>query len=246
MAHTLVNAGKSVLDAREGPAVPAAVAVDPIGLSDFKRDELYLRRPEKHPDGPGHGEHRRVVLHQPRRAGPQRRAARLPRHRQRATTRRSKAIPRQCVGGGTQLYGGVSLRFSPPTSGCQSFNAGRTDLQRRPQRRRRSARRATGRSPTTTWSRTTPRPSSWSASTARARTRRSRPAADYYQTPLPPNPISEYAARRHGRARHEAATARRWRSSPQDHAPSGRTVGRPTRRRRPRPRSSTATAIRSG
>ena len=35
----------------------------------------------------------------------------------------------QCVGGGTQLYGGVSLRFSPLRLPLQTFNRRRTDLR---------------------------------------------------------------------------------------------------------------------
>src|SRR5207249_10771754 len=52
IAHTLVNAGKSVLVIEKGPLYRPQ-ADDPFGESDCKRDELISDRPEKRSTIPG-------------------------------------------------------------------------------------------------------------------------------------------------------------------------------------------------
>ncbi len=126
------------------------------------------------------------------------------------------------VGGGTQLYGGVSLRFTPDDFRLASFNDGRTDLRDDPAGDvRREAR-------------------DWPVSYEElepyyckaenlvgingTRDGQLKPASEeHYQAPLEPNPISAYAA-----AGMDALGMRRYRTPlaviTADHAPSGRTV----------------------
>ena len=149
-------------------------------------------------------------------------------YRERRTARDCATIEgytARCVGGGTQLYGGVSLRFTPADFRLGTFNAGPHRPAQRSQRRRppRGARLADQLRRARAV--LLPRPSSWSASTARAH-----------------NQAKPFSERR--------TTSRRWRrtrsaSSPrvgmdalgmkpyrtplavitEDHAPSGRKVG---------------------
>ena len=111
IAHTLVNAGKSVLVIEKGPFYRPQ-ADDPFGLSDYKRDELISDGPEKRLTIPGlantgasfYTSHVEPDLndepHIYRKDG----------SRDFATI---EGYTCQCVGGGTQHYGGVSLRFQP-------------------------------------------------------------------------------------------------------------------------------------
>jgi choline dehydrogenase-like flavoprotein len=128
----------------------------------------------------------------------------------------------QVVGGGTQLYGGVSLRFTPDDLRLQSFNAGRTDLRGDPNREvEREAR---------DW------PVSYDdlepfyteaeriVGLCGTRENQEKPAsADHYQPPLDPNPISRFVAQGM-----DALGMKRYRTPlaviTQDHEPSGRTV----------------------
>jgi choline dehydrogenase-like flavoprotein len=128
----------------------------------------------------------------------------------------------QVVGGGTQLYGGVSLRYTPDDFRLASFNAGRADLRDDPKGDvEREAR-------------------DWPITYADlepyycmaedlvgingTRDGQEKPAsAEHYQPPLQPNPISRYVA-----AGMDALGMARYRTPlaviTRDHAPSGRTA----------------------
>src|SRR5437667_3241562 len=123
IAHTLVNAGKSVLVIEKGPLYRPQ-ADDPFGLSDYKRDELISDGPEK-------------ILTVPRLANTG--ASFYTSHVEpdlndephvyRSSNGDDYATIEgytcQCVGGGTQHYGGVSLRFSPRAFTLETFNQDR-------------------------------------------------------------------------------------------------------------------------
>jgi choline dehydrogenase-like flavoprotein len=126
IAHTLALAGKSVLVLEKGPLLRTQDQ-DPRGLSDFKRDELYGTGPEKRLTVPGmanqgesyYGSHVEPDINDEPHVYVGRDG------RDRATI---EGYTAQVIGGGTQLYGAVSLRFAPMDFRLQSFNAGRTDL----------------------------------------------------------------------------------------------------------------------
>jgi choline dehydrogenase-like flavoprotein len=124
IAHELVKRGKSVLILEKGPLFQPQ-SVDK--RSDFKRDELYSDGAEKRVTASG------VVNQQ---------ASFFTSHvepdvndephiyldengKDRVTI---EGYTAQVVGGGTQLYGGVSLRFTERDLTLQSFNSNRTDL----------------------------------------------------------------------------------------------------------------------
>ena len=220
LANTLVKAGKQVLMLEKGPLMRTQ-AQAPDGLSDFKRDELFATGAEKRLTVPGmanigtsfYSSHVEPDLNDEP-------------HVYRNTDGRDYATiegyTAQVVGGGTQLYGGVSLRFTPDDLRLATFNAGRTDLRGDPNgeviREARDwpvsydelepyyteAERVVGLSGT--------------------RENQEKPAsADNYQPPLEPNPISRFVA-----AGMDALGFKRYRTPlaviTQDHAPSGRTV----------------------
>ena len=96
-------------------------------LSDFKRDEMFNAGPEKNHHRPRHDQYGRLVLHEPRRARSERRAARLRDLDGNGPKVTIEGYTAQVVGGGTQLYGAVSLRFAPT-------RLSPAELQREPQR----------------------------------------------------------------------------------------------------------------
>jgi choline dehydrogenase-like flavoprotein len=126
IAHALVLAGKSVLVLEKGPLLRTQDQ-DPRGLSDFKRDELFATGPEKRLTVPGmanqgesyYGSHVEPDINDEPHVYVGRDG------RDRATL---EGYTAQVIGGGTQLYGAVSLRFAPTDFRLQSFNAGRGDL----------------------------------------------------------------------------------------------------------------------
>jgi choline dehydrogenase-like flavoprotein len=130
VASVLVKAGRSVLVLDKGPLLRPQYQ-DPHGISDFKRDELFATGPEK-----------RITL-----AGVANRGAayftshvepdindepHVYRERDGQDRATIEGYTAQVVGGGTQLYGGVSLRFSATDFRLKSFNEGRTDLRNDP------------------------------------------------------------------------------------------------------------------
>lgn len=130
IAHILTKAGKSVLVLEKGPLFRPECQT-PNGRSDFKRDELISDGPEKRIQIPAannngasyYSSHVEPDLNDEP-------------HIYRDTDGSDKATiegyTAQVVGGGTQLYGGVSFRFSPLDLRLKTFNAGRTDLQQDP------------------------------------------------------------------------------------------------------------------
>jgi choline dehydrogenase-like flavoprotein len=218
VAHVLARAGKTVLVLEKGPLL-LTQDLAATGFSDFKRDELLSSGAEKRIRIPGVAN--RGVAYYSSHVEPDINdephiylgADGL----DRATI---EGYTAQVVGGGTQLYGGVSLRFTPLDFRLHSFNEGRTDLRDDPTDDiRREAR-------------------DWPIGYddlepyyARAealigingtRHNQNKPfAADHYQVPLSPNPIS-----RHIERGMDALGMPRYRTPlaviTQDHGPSGR------------------------
>ena len=126
IAHELTLQGKSVLVLEKGPLItPQKQAYN--GRSSFKRDELISDGSEKRMMIPGlsntgasyYSSHVEPDLND------EPHIYRDPAGNARATI---EGYTAQVVGGGTQLYGGVSLRFTETDLTLQSFNAGRPSL----------------------------------------------------------------------------------------------------------------------
>ncbi|WP_042693797.1 GMC oxidoreductase [Azospirillum sp. B506] len=221
IAHTLVKAGKSVLVIEKGPLFRPQ-ADDPLGLSDYKRDELISDGPEKILTVPGLANtgasfftsHVEPDLND---------EPHIYRNGSNGDYATIEGYTCQCVGGGTQHYGGVSLRFTPLDFQLASFNKGRTDL-----------------APDVTadvlaemrdWPFGYDALEPWYCKAEELvgingqRANQMKPASqDHYQTPLPPNPISKYA--HDGMVALNMAPYRTPQAViTQDHAPSGRKVG---------------------
>ncbi|AKH38285.1 MULTISPECIES: GMC oxidoreductase [Nitrosomonas] len=130
IAHTLVKAGKSVLILEKGPLFKPQYQ-NTNGLSDFKRDELISDGTEKRVQVPGVANYGEGFYssHVEPDINDEPHVYRGADGQDRATI---EGYTAQVVGGGTQLYGGVSLRFTPTDFHLQSFNAGRTDLKNDP------------------------------------------------------------------------------------------------------------------
>jgi choline dehydrogenase-like flavoprotein len=130
IANVLAKAGKSVLVLDKGPLFRPQYQ-DPQGLSDFKRDELFATGPEK-----------RIAIEGVANRGAGFYSSHVEPdindephiYRERDGTDRAtiEGYTAQVVGGGTQLYGGVSLRFSKTDFRLKSFNEGRADLKNDP------------------------------------------------------------------------------------------------------------------
>src|SRR5262249_20152580 len=111
IAHTLVNAGKSVLVMDKGPLYRPQND-DPMGLSDYKRDERISDGPERRLMVPGRAttgasfytSHIEPDLND---------EPHIYRNGNGGDYATIEGYTCQCIGGGTQHYGGVSLRFSP-------------------------------------------------------------------------------------------------------------------------------------
>jgi choline dehydrogenase-like flavoprotein len=129
VGHMLGKAGKSVLILEKGPMFRPQYQVA-NGRSDFKRDELISDGPEK-----------RLQLDVSNRGQSYYSSHVEPDlndepHIYRDIDKSDKATiegyTAQVIGGGTQLYGGVSFRFSPLDFRLATFNAGRTDIKQDP------------------------------------------------------------------------------------------------------------------
>lgn len=220
LTSTLVRAGRQVLMLEKGPLLRTQ-AQSPWGLSDFKRDETFATGAEKRITVPGMANRGESFFssHVEPDLNDEPHVYDGDDGRQRATI---EGYTAQVVGGGTQLYGGVSLRFTPDDFRLASFNAGRTDLRNDPAGEVvREAR---------DWpiSYADLEPYYCAAELAvginGTREGQEKPASvDHYQQPLEPNPISGYAA-----AGMDALGMRRYRTPlaviTEDHPPSGRTV----------------------
>lgn len=220
LTRTLVRSGRQVLVLEKGPLLRTQ-GQSPTGLSDFKRDETFATGSEKRITVSGMANQGDMYFssHVEPDLNDEPHVYDDDDGRQRATI---EGYTAQVVGGGTQLYGGVSLRFTPDDFRLATFNAGRTDLRADPGGE--VAREARD----------------WPIGyddlepyycTAEdlvgingTREGQEKPASvDNYQPPLEPNPISRFAA-----AGMDALGMRRYRTPlaviTEDHAPSGRTV----------------------
>ena len=120
IAHTLVSAEKSVLMIEKGPLFRPQ-GDDPFGLSDYKRDELISDGPEKILTIPGlantgasfYTSHIEPDLND---------EPHIYRNSDSHDYATIEGYTCQCVGGGTQHYGGVSLRFTPLDFRLKTFN----------------------------------------------------------------------------------------------------------------------------
>jgi choline dehydrogenase-like flavoprotein len=220
LTSVLISAGRQVLILEKGPLLRTQYQA-PDGVSDFKRDETFATGSEKRITIPGmanlgdsfYSSHVEPDLNDEPHVYEGEDGL------DRATI---EGYTAQVVGGGTQLYGGVSLRFTPDDFRLASFNDGRTDLRDDPAGD--VAREARD------W------PISYDdlepyyckaedlVGINGTRDGQLKPASEeHYQTPLEPNPISAYAA-----AGMDALGMRRYRTPlaviTTDHAPSGRTV----------------------
>ena len=221
IAHTLVNAGKSVLVIEKGPLYRPQ-ADDPFGLSDYKRDELISDGPEKRLTIPGlantgasfYTSHVEPDLND---------EPHIYRKDDSGDFATIEGYTCQCVGGGTQHYGGVSLRFSALDFRLKSFNEGRTDLRNDPNG---DVKREVRDWPIT-YDDLEPYYSKAERLIGINGTRENqvkRASEENYQKPLDPNPISEYA-----RVGMVALGMKPYRTPQavitQNHEPSGRKVG---------------------
>jgi choline dehydrogenase-like flavoprotein len=130
IAHILVKAGKNVLILEKGPLFrPQYQTANQIG--DFKRDELFATGPENSIQIPNVAN--RGVSYYNSHVEPdindEPHVYRGNDGQDRATI---EGYTAHLVGGGTQLYGSVSLRFSPMDLRLKSFNDGRNDLRNDP------------------------------------------------------------------------------------------------------------------
>lgn len=220
LTSTLVRAGRSVLVLEKGPLLRTQYQA-PDGVSDFKRDETFATGSEKRITVPGmaNGGDSFFSSHVEPDLNDEPHVYEGDDGKDRATI---EGYTAQVVGGGTQLYGGVSLRFTPDDFRLASFNAGRTDLRNDPagdvQREARD------------WPVTYEEMEPYYCRAEElvglngTREGQAKPASvDHYQPPLEPNPISAYAA-----AGMDALGMPRYRTPlaviTQDHAPSGRHV----------------------
>jgi choline dehydrogenase-like flavoprotein len=220
IAHILAKAGKSVLVLEKGPLLRTQYQ-DSDELSDFKRDELLATGPEKrirvprvvNEGGSYYSSHIEPDLNDEP-------------HIYRTVTGQDCATiegyTAQVVGGGTQLYGGVSLRFTPLDLRLKSFNEGRTDLRDDPNGDvRREAR---------DWPITYNDLEPYYVKAEKlvglngSKDNQNKPfSADSYQKPLDPNPISHYIEQGMdtlGMPRYRTPLA----VITEDHEPSGRKV----------------------
>jgi choline dehydrogenase-like flavoprotein len=127
VAHALANANRSVLVLEKGPLFRPQNQ-SRSGLSDFKRDELLATGCEKRvriPNVANWGEPYYSSHVEPD-LNDEPHIYRAQNGRDCATI---EGYTAQVVGGGTQLYGGVSLRYTPLDFQLRSFNEDRTNLR---------------------------------------------------------------------------------------------------------------------
>ena len=220
IARQLALAGKSVLVLDKGPLLRTQ-AEHPLGVSDFKRDELFATGAEKRLTLTGIANQNEAFYssHVEPDLNDEPHIYEGADGQDRATI---EGYTAQVVGGGTQLYGAVSLRFSELDFRLASFNSNRGDLANDPNNDvKRYAR-------------------DWPIAYADLEpyyceaerlvgingTRANQGKAfslDHYQTPYPPNPISAYVE-----VGMDALGMPRYRTPlaviTQDHAPSGRVM----------------------
>src|SRR3954451_9505382 len=127
LASRLVAAGKQVLMLEKGPLLRTQYQ-SADGLSDFKRDETFATGAEKIITVPGMANTGQTFFssHVEPDLNDEPHIYVNTDGRDYVTI---EGYTAQLVGGGTQLYGGVSLRFTPDDFRLASLNAGRTDLR---------------------------------------------------------------------------------------------------------------------
>jgi len=217
IAHVLAQAGQSVLILEKGPLLSAQYQ-DPRGLSEYKRDELLATGSEKRIQHPVANQGASFYTsHVEPDLNDEPHIYRGADGNDRVTI---EGYTAQVVGGGTNLYGAVSLRFTADDLRLRSYNDGRTDLRNDPngdiQREVRD------------WPISYEALEPYYCQTERLvginGTRANQTKAfseDNYQAPLEPNPISRFAEigmDALGMARYRTPLA----VITQDHAPSGR------------------------
>ncbi|HYO55757.1 GMC family oxidoreductase [Archangium sp.] len=127
IAHELVLAGKSVLVLEKGPLLRYQHE-HPRGLSDFKRDEFFATGAEKRLQLEVSNKGRSYYSsHIEPDLNDEPHIYRTADGRDEATI---EGYTAQVVGGGTHLYGGVSLRYSPLDFRLRSYNEGRASRLR--------------------------------------------------------------------------------------------------------------------
>ena len=220
------NRGLRVLVLEKGPLLlPQSEAWS--GLSDFKRDELYSTGPEKRItlDGVANRGQAYFSSHvEPDLNDEPHVYAETGEGGQRSPGDYAtlEGYTAQVVGGGTQLYGAVSLRFAPRDFRLADLNAGRADLIDDPggDVRREARDWPFGYDEMLPWYEKAETLVGINGSTAN----QAKPfPTDCYQPPLQPNPISQFIERGMdglGMARYRTPLAVLTR----DHAPSGRRV----------------------
>lgn len=126
IAHEIVKRQKSVLILEKGPLFLSQSQAS-NGPSDFKRDELYAYGAEKRFTHPGVENNQAAFFssHVEPDINDEPHIYRDENGNDRATI---EGYTAQVVGGGTQIYGGVSLRFTERDLMLQTFNAGRADM----------------------------------------------------------------------------------------------------------------------
>jgi choline dehydrogenase-like flavoprotein len=188
IANILTKAGKSVLVLDKGPLFRTQDQTG--GLSDFKRDELFATGPEKRirVNGVANYGESYYSSHVEPDLNDEPHIYRNYDGRDRATL---EGYTAQVVGGGTQLYGAVSLRFAPSDFRLRTFNEGRTDLVNDPN----GDVRREARDWPISYEELEPyyTKAEYLIGINGTRANQSKPAsADHYQKPLTPNPISKF------------------------------------------------------
>lgn len=220
IAHILAKAGKEVLVLEKGPLLRTQQQ-DSHGVSDFKRDELFATGAEKRIQVPGMSNVGQSYYssHVEPDVNDEPHVYIGADNRDYVTL---EGYTAQVIGGGTQLYGAVSLRFSENDFKLKSYNEGRSDIADDPNGDvKREAR---------DW------PISYNDLEAyyckaeklvglngTSANQVKRFSVDSYQTPLKPNPISQYVE-----VGMDTLKMPRYRTPlaviTEDHAPSGRKV----------------------
>ena len=130
IAQRLTMAGKSVLILEKGPLLQPQYLSDD-GLSDFKRDELFATGQEKRIGIEGVANRGQAYFSS--HAEPDLNdEPHIYREKDNLDYATLEGYTAQLVGGGTQLYGAVHLRFTTTDFRLQSFNDDRTDLRADP------------------------------------------------------------------------------------------------------------------
>ena len=191
IAHILAKAGKTVLVLEKGPLFRPQYQSS-NGRSDFKRDELVSDGPEKRIQLPlANNGQSYYSSHVEPDVNDEPHVYRGSDNLDKATV---EGYTAQVVGGGTQLYGGVSFRFAPLDFRLATFNQGRNDIREDPNGDiKREAR---------DWPISYDDLEPYYTKTEElvgingTRENQQKPfSRDVYQPPLPPNGISEYARR---------------------------------------------------